>query len=243
MSAPEKKLVRSKSGLRMIPVNNVDVSPFTISEPPWVPDNECVVCMNSSCRAKFDFRRRRHHCRRCGRCFCNSCCDSKVPLNRMCFVDPVRQCNVCVEVSRKENEFFDKHLKTLCNGGDFVLKESGDEIEGSSSTFRCKLSTDNRTVTFESNHDKHEPIQMERLESVQILTGGVDAEVFPRLDDDGNMVASGIAMKYQNHSSDKNMVKLVINPTSTNKREGQMWIAAMQKAFKLIHETRMLDKP
>ncbi|OWF41179.1 zinc finger FYVE domain-containing protein 21-like [Mizuhopecten yessoensis] len=235
MSAPEKKLVRSKSGLRMVPVNYMHSSPFTVNEPPWVPDNECVVCMNSSCKAKFDFRRRRHHCRRCGRCFCSSCCDFKVPLNRMCFVDPVRQCNVCVEISRKENDFFDKHLKTLCNGGDFVLKESGDEIDDSCSTFRCKLSTDNRTVTFDSNHDKHQPIQMEKLESVQILTNGVDAE--------GNMVATGIAMKYNSHSLDKNMVKLVINPSSTNKREGQMWIAAMQKAFKLIHEARMMDRP
>lgn len=31
-------------------------------------------------------------------------------------------------------------------------------------------------VTLESNRDKHEPVQMEKLESVQILTTGVDSE-------------------------------------------------------------------
>ena len=43
MEGPEKKLVRTKSGLRMVPVNENDNSPFTLSEPPWVPDDEVVV--------------------------------------------------------------------------------------------------------------------------------------------------------------------------------------------------------
>lgn len=58
----------------------------------------------------------KHHCRRCGRCFCNDCCQEKVNLPRMQFLDPVRHCQVCTEVSRKEEEFFDKHLKSLQNG-------------------------------------------------------------------------------------------------------------------------------
>lgn len=58
----------------------------------------------------------KHHCRRCGRCFCNDCCQEKVNLPRMQFLDPVRHCQVCTDVSRKEEEFFDKHLKSLQNG-------------------------------------------------------------------------------------------------------------------------------
>lgn len=40
MAGPEKKLERSKSGLRMIPVSEADTSPFCLPEPPWVPDDE-----------------------------------------------------------------------------------------------------------------------------------------------------------------------------------------------------------
>lgn len=57
-----------------------------------------------------------HHCRRCGKCFCDKCCGQKVPLRRMCFVDPVRQCAECALVSHKESEFYDKQLKVLLSG-------------------------------------------------------------------------------------------------------------------------------
>lgn len=57
-----------------------------------------------------------HHCRRCGKCFCDKCCGQKVALPRMCFVDPVRQCLACALVSRKEAEFYDKQLRVLQSG-------------------------------------------------------------------------------------------------------------------------------
>ncbi|XP_040830947.1 zinc finger FYVE domain-containing protein 21 isoform X4 [Ochotona curzoniae] len=104
-----KKLVRSPSGLRMVPEHRALGSPFVLEEPPWVPDKECPRCMQ--CDAKFDFITRKHHCRRCGRCFCDRCCSQKVPLRRMCFVDPVRQCAACALVSHREAEFYDKQLK------------------------------------------------------------------------------------------------------------------------------------
>ena len=37
-STGEKKLVRSKSGLRMVTVDEKIQSPFTIAEPEWIPD-------------------------------------------------------------------------------------------------------------------------------------------------------------------------------------------------------------
>ncbi|XP_016326372.1 zinc finger FYVE domain-containing protein 21-like [Sinocyclocheilus anshuiensis] len=82
-----KKLVRSPSGLRMVPENGAFTSPFSLDEPQWVPDKECPRCMQ--CDTKFDFITRKHHCRRCGRCFCDKCCSQKVALPRMCFVDPL----------------------------------------------------------------------------------------------------------------------------------------------------------
>lgn len=60
--------------------------------------------------------RLQHHCRRCGKCFCDKCCSQKVALRRMCFVDPVRQCAECALVSHREAEFYDKQLKLLLSG-------------------------------------------------------------------------------------------------------------------------------
>lgn len=37
----------------------------------WVPDSKTDNCMR--CKAKFAWRRRRHHCRLCGRCVCADC--------------------------------------------------------------------------------------------------------------------------------------------------------------------------
>ncbi|KAF7644732.1 hypothetical protein LDENG_00216710 [Lucifuga dentata] len=57
-SVPDgKKLVRSPSGLRMVPENGAFNSPFSLDEPQWVPDKECPRCMQ--CDTKFDFIRRK----------------------------------------------------------------------------------------------------------------------------------------------------------------------------------------
>lgn len=71
-----------------------------------------------------------HHCRRCGRCFCDKCCSKKVVLPRMCFVDPVRQCAECSLVSQKEMEFYDKQLKVLLGGEKFLYSNLLSELEG-----------------------------------------------------------------------------------------------------------------
>lgn len=57
-----------------------------------------------------------HHCRRCGRVCCASCCDTRLALPRMCFLDPVRVCTPCAQMTIKENIFFSKDLKTLVSG-------------------------------------------------------------------------------------------------------------------------------
>ena len=48
--------------------------------------------------------------------FCGTCCDQKVLLPRLNFVDPVRVCEECAVVAKRENEFFDKSLKVLIHG-------------------------------------------------------------------------------------------------------------------------------
>ena len=74
-------------------------------------------CSNGKCGQKFDFLKRRHHCRRCGQIFCAQCCQTRVMLPRMCFVDPVRQCFRCSDITNAENVFFNSSLKLLTAGG------------------------------------------------------------------------------------------------------------------------------
>ena len=42
MAKCEKKLVKCKSGLKIVPVNESCRSPFLLKEPSWVPDDEVV---------------------------------------------------------------------------------------------------------------------------------------------------------------------------------------------------------
>jgi len=43
----------------------------------------------------------------------------------MSFVDPVRVCEQCEEITRQESEFFDKGIKILMNGEIFIFKLNG----------------------------------------------------------------------------------------------------------------------
>ncbi|XP_035117549.2 zinc finger FYVE domain-containing protein 21 isoform X1 [Callithrix jacchus] len=160
-----KKLVRSPSGLRMVPEHRAFGSPFGLEEPQWVPDKECRRCMQ--CDAKFDFLTRKHHCRRCGKCFCTKCCSQKVPLRRMCFVDPVRQCAECALVSHKEAEFYDKQLKVLLSGATFLVTFGNSE---KSETMICRLSNNQRYLFLDG--DSHYEIEIAQISTVQILTEG-----------------------------------------------------------------------
>ncbi|KAM8913168.1 zinc finger FYVE domain-containing protein 21 isoform 2-T2 [Spinachia spinachia] len=119
------------------------------------------------CDTKFDFIRRKHHCRRCGRCFCDKCCSKKVALPRMCFVDPVRQCAECSLNSQKETEFYDKQVKVLLGGGSFVVTSGRSE---KSEAMTCRLSNNHRYLFLDGQ--SHFEVELSRISSMQILTDG-----------------------------------------------------------------------
>ena len=52
-----------------------------VAAPTWVPDSAVAGCM--VCSAKFSLTRRRHHCRRCGACVCDSCGRARVPSSAL----------------------------------------------------------------------------------------------------------------------------------------------------------------
>ncbi|XP_023378125.1 zinc finger FYVE domain-containing protein 21 isoform X1 [Pteropus vampyrus] len=240
-----KKLVRSPSGLRMVPEHRAFGSPFGLEEPQWVPDKECPRCMQ--CDAKFDFLTRKHHCRRCGKCFCDKCCRQKVPLRRMCFVDPVRQCAACALVSHREAEFYDKQLKVLLDG------ERPRVLPGTAGPRRLseaavvQLSSSDRYLLLDGD-SRHE-IEISHIATVQILTEGFppgDIHTYASLlgsqpaSEGSNARATGMSLQYTTPGAE-GMTQLKLTAwedANASKRQSTAWLAAMHKAAKLLYESR-----
>nr|KAF6488520.1 zinc finger FYVE-type containing 21 [Rousettus aegyptiacus] len=239
-----KKLVRSPSGLRMVPEHRAFGSPFGLEEPQWVPDKECPRCMQ--CDAKFDFLTRKHHCRRCGKCFCDKCCRQKVPLRRMCFVDPVRQCAQCALVSHREAEFYDKQLKVLLNGATFLVTFGNSE---SSEAMVCRLSSNQRYLLLDGD-SRHE-IEISHIATVQLLTEGFppgdkDIHTYTSLlgsqpaSEGSNARATGMSLQYAAPGAE-GMTRLKLTAwedANASRRQSAAWLAAMHKAAKLLYESR-----
>ncbi|XP_040566326.1 RUN and FYVE domain-containing protein 2 [Lepeophtheirus salmonis] len=57
----------------------------------WQKDNEVKEC--GSCTIEFNSFRRKHHCRNCGKIFCDKCSDNKINLTSS--VKPSRVCDIC----------------------------------------------------------------------------------------------------------------------------------------------------
>ncbi|XP_013796264.1 zinc finger FYVE domain-containing protein 21 isoform X2 [Apteryx mantelli] len=204
----------------------------------------CPRCMQ--CDTKFDFITRKHHCRRCGKCFCDKCCSKKVPLPRMCFVDPVRQCAECALISQKETEFYDKQLKVLMNGATFfVTLGTSDKSE----LMVCRLSNNQRYLVLDG--DSHYEIEIVQISTVQILTEGFtpgekDIHTYTSLlesqhiTEGGNTRAIGMILQYKVPGSEEltQMKFTASEDFSCNKKLSATWLAAMHKATKLLYESR-----
>ncbi|KAF8355625.1 lst-2 [Pristionchus pacificus] len=59
----------------------------------WVPDSDCTQC--TACTSPFTVVRRRHHCRNCGRIFCNRCSAHSICIPELGYERKVRVCNLC----------------------------------------------------------------------------------------------------------------------------------------------------
>ncbi|XP_069772627.1 zinc finger FYVE domain-containing protein 21 isoform X4 [Narcine bancroftii] len=233
-----KKLVRSSSGLRMVPENGAFYSPFSLDEPQWVPDKECPRCMQ--CDAKFDFLTWKHHCRRCGKCFCDKCCSKKVPLPRMYFIDPVRQCAECALISQKESEFFDKQIKVLingifsyilliqfticCQGATFLVTSS---FSDKGETMNCRLSNNHRYLQLDG--ENHFEIEVARIINVQVLTEGFTPG-------GGNTRATGMLVQYKilGCHEPKQLKLSAPDDFTSNKKMSVGWLAAMHKVCSFL---------
>ncbi|EDV19488.1 uncharacterized protein TRIADDRAFT_62050 [Trichoplax adhaerens] len=162
-----------------------------------------------------------HHCRRCGQVFCNSCCDNRLPLPRFAFVDPVRQCGPCSIITKKENEFFNKHLKAFLNGGTFTVSVNDNEPE-LGAMYICKLTPDHKTITFEGGNAT--PVDSFTISSIK------DLEILLENSNDKAGVPIGIVVTYYGTENQVEKVKLLVAATP-NKKQSIAWIIALQKSY------------
>jgi hypothetical protein len=69
-------------------------TPATALLGPWEPDDLRVGCF--LCQAPFQWNRRRHHCRICGKLCCSACSPHLLVVPEL-GADPVRACSTCNE--------------------------------------------------------------------------------------------------------------------------------------------------
>uniref|UniRef100_UPI00358ECE1B zinc finger FYVE domain-containing protein 21-like isoform X2 n=1 Tax=Myxine glutinosa TaxID=7769 RepID=UPI00358ECE1B len=227
-SPPGKKLVRSGSGLRMVAQSSALTSPFALEEPRWIADKECDHCMQ--CKVKFDFLKRKHHCRRCGHCLCESCCSLRLPLPRMSFVDPVRQCKPCSTRSRCEEEFYGSQLASLQLGAS--LQVSGDVLDVPQ-TMTCKLSNNHRFLYLDgASHLEVEIVRIETVEmEMETFEPGSDQQHFA-----GIMLKHGILGQPASHC-----LCLRVPPYSDERQRALTWLSAMQQAVLFTCEAQSVE--
>ncbi|KAG4940042.1 hypothetical protein JHK87_043913 [Glycine soja] len=88
--------------------------PVNVSRDFWMPDQSCRVCYE--CDSQFTLFNRKHHCRLCGRIFCNKCTTNSVPApfsnqrNSWDELEKIRVCNYCYKQWEQGVVAFDKSI-------------------------------------------------------------------------------------------------------------------------------------
>ncbi len=70
-----------------------------IDNPHWVPDEAAKAC--HKCKTTFGIVTRRHHCRVCGRIFCDTCSQVRAKAPNYGYPAPVRMCSECATGQNK----------------------------------------------------------------------------------------------------------------------------------------------
>ena len=72
--ASKREADEAASTLGQAPKPIMAIGPKPKSCEEWVPDQTCTSCVE--CQVTFSFITRKHHCRFCGKVFCDKCCRS-----------------------------------------------------------------------------------------------------------------------------------------------------------------------
>lgn len=131
--------------------------------PAWEPDaskSECTLC-----RSKFDFFRRRHHCRMDGKIYCKNCCNQFRLLPAQFGVrEPQRVCNTCCT---KLDPLQDELAATISN----ATRELG-RSGGSAASGNCAPGAHMGSVSSTTSDESTQHSQSSSLSSPGALLGG-----------------------------------------------------------------------
>jgi hypothetical protein len=150
----------------------------------------------------------------------------------MCFVDPVLHCDMCAVVSSKENDFFQTQLKTLGQGSVFFLTGSSFG-EDSGALFLCRLTSDQRFLSLEPQERNPfhnvEPIELRRAENFRFISSTKGPL--------GGSSVAGLALRYTDPDEQPQDLQMMLVENSAKKQSAE-WLAALQKALKMVLESR-----
>ena len=213
MAETDQTLRLTKHGWKMVREGEKGV--FDLEEPEWAEDNSHEKCQ--SCSAKFSLLVRRHHCRRCGKVLCGKCCNSKVQLWRMGFMDPQLVCNACVGISTVEQELHG--LAALFSQGALLMVEEDDHPFGHVSTFY-----------FDINKGQ---IEYEK----KLISISTVSEVSCRLTKDpisGSSILYSMSFRAVREIGDVKLQLGVSAPEVENKRQSMNWLSGLRLAFSVL---------
>ena len=213
MAESDQTLRLTKHGWKM--VRDGERGVFDLDEPEWAEDNKFDQCQN--CGTKFTFLVRRHHCRRCGKLLCGKCCNSKMQLWRLGFLDPQLVCNTCVGVSQVEQELHTS--AALFSQGALLMVEEDDHPFGHVSMFYFDISKG--IIEFEK-----------KLISVSTVR-----EVACRLTKDpisGNSIIYSMSFKAACEQADVKLKLSVSAPEVENKKQSMNWLSGLRLAFSVL---------
>mmetsp|Transcript_44938 Transcript_44938/g.119582 ORF Transcript_44938/g.119582 Transcript_44938/m.119582 type:complete len:101 (+) Transcript_44938:3-305(+) len=69
--------------------------------PTWQADREATNC--TKCKVAFSLFLRKHHCRHCGKIFCEDCSSKQCTIPQYEITKPVRVCDECFVVIKRTN--------------------------------------------------------------------------------------------------------------------------------------------
>ena len=154
----------------------------TSAEPMWENDSARKTC--NDCKLKFTIRRRRHHCRRCGRLFCKKCSGEKLKLAK--YISPfgimentkdekLRVCDTCFTSVVKAS--VDKSFNTRARRRTATL-EKAQKFLNSTSPGPVKFSSSGRSTPYISDVSSDDGVLSASFaSSMELLNDDSDDEV------------------------------------------------------------------
>ncbi|EKX30971.1 hypothetical protein GUITHDRAFT_122825 [Guillardia theta CCMP2712] len=88
----------------------------------WAKDEDIVACRQ--CARGLATSSQKHHCRRCGEGFCDTCSTGRIPVRERGWMNPVRVCDTCLEILSREEEML---ASTAKEREEEVWQEDSDE--------------------------------------------------------------------------------------------------------------------